>query len=456
MPKTSTKKTKQAKHAKSTVRHTRAVARDRSKRPISAPPPEAIAARLKEIVHPVTLQQVGYFHDLGLRERILNLPIMVGLVLSLIWRQLGSVSELVRVVRQELVLWVPPLPSVTQQALSKRLQKLPAELFQRVLESVLPLMLQRWQARQRPLPPEVAWAQTHYRRLLIADGSTLDALLRETKLLADGTKVALAGRMLALLDGASRLPVQVWFESNPTAHDQRFWPAVQQALCPGDLVLFDLGFTNFGVYDELTAAGVKFITRAKTNLACAVEAKSVSTANVRDWLITVGTGPTRQTLRLVQVRYRGKWYRYLTNELDPVRLPTAYVVALYWQRWRIEDAYALAKRLLGLAYVWCGTDNAIQLQLWATWLLYAVLLDLSDAIADRLQKPLAAISVEMTYRSLYFAAQAVHRGETADPIAYLADNALNFGILKRPRKSRPQVSPLEIVSNLLHGSDAKL
>jgi hypothetical protein len=39
-------------------------------------------------------------------------------------------------------------------------------------------------------------------------------------------------------------------------------------------------------------------------------------------------------------------------------LPTAYVVALYWQRWRIEDAYALVKRLLALAYVWCGNDNA--------------------------------------------------------------------------------------------------
>lgn len=453
MPTTSKKKSKQTKRAKSTVRHTRAIARDRSKRPISAPPVEAINARLEEIVHPATLQQVSYFYDLGLRARTLTLPVMVGLVLGLIWRQLGSVSELVRLVHDELVLWVPPLPTLTQQALSKRLQTLPAELFLRVLETVLPLMLQRWHTRQRPLPPEVAWAQTHYGRFLIVDGSTLDALLRETKLLADGTKVALAGRMLALLDGASRLPVQVWFESNPTAHDQRFWPVVQPALRAGDLVLFDLGFTNFEVYAEFTTAGVKFITRAKTNLAFEVEDKFISTPNVRDWLITIGTGPTRQTLRSIQVRYKGKWYRYLTNELDRAQLPTAYVVALYWQRWRIEDAYALAKRLLGLAYVWCGTDNAIQLQLWATWLLYAVLLDLSDAIADRLQQPLAAVSVEMTYRSLYFAIQAVHRGDTTDPIAYLADHARDFGILKRPRKSRPQVSPLEIVSNLLHGSD---
>jgi hypothetical protein len=456
MTQTTTKTTKADKRPKSTVRHTRAIARDRSKRSMSAPPAEAVVARLTEIVHPMTLTQVGYFHELGLRERILNLPIMVGLVLGMIWRQVGSVSELTRLIHQELVLWVPPLPRVTQQALAKRLQTLPAALFQRVLEIVLPQMHERWPTRQRPVPPEVAWAQAHYRRFLIADGSTLDALMRELKLLADGTEVALAGRMLALLDGASRLPVQLWFESNPAAHDQRFWPPVQSALRSGDLLLFDLGFTNFEMFVDLTRMGVVFITRAKTNLAFTVETKTLTTTNVRDWRVTVGTGATTQTLRLVQVRYQGKWYRYLTNELDEPRLPTAYVVALYWQRWRIEDAYALAKRLLGLAYVWCGTDNAIQLQLWATWLLYAVLLDMADAIADRLHQPVAAVSVEMTYRSLYFATQAIHRCETTDPIAYLADNALDFGILKRPRKSRPPVVILEIVSNLLHEADTKL
>jgi len=453
---TTTETLQPGKHSKSTVRHTRAIARDRSKRPASAPPAEAVAARLTDIVHPATLNQVGYFHELGLRERLLNLPIMVGLVLGMIWRQVGSVSELTRLIQTELVLWVPPMTRITQQALAKRLQTLPAALFLRVLETVLPGLHERWHARQRPIPPEVAWAQAHYRRFLIADGSTLDALLRDLKLLADGTAVALAGRMLALLEGASRLPIHVWFESNPAAHDQRFWGPIESALRPGDLLLVDLGFTKFEMFAEITRMGVIFITRAKTNLAYTVEAKPISTTNVRDWRVTVGPGPRQQTLRLVQVRYRGKWYRYLTNELDAQTLPTAYVVALYWQRWRIEDAYALVKRLLGLAYVWCGTDNAIQLQLWATWLLYAVLLDLVDAIADRLTQPVAAVSVEMTYRSLYFATQAIHRGETTDPIGYLADHAQLFGILKRPRKSRPPVVILEIVSNLVHEADPKL
>jgi hypothetical protein len=38
------------------------------------------------------------------------------------------------------------------------------------------------------------------------------------------------------------------------------------------------------------------------------------------------------------------------NELDTEKLPAVYGVVFYWQRWRIEDAYAIVKRLLGLAY----------------------------------------------------------------------------------------------------------
>ena len=109
------------------------------------------------------------------------------------------------------------------------------------------------------------------------------------------------------------------------------------------------------------------------------------------------------------------------------------MVALYWQRWRIEDAFNIVKRLLGLAYFWVGSDNGVQLQLWATWLLYAVLVDLTDAVAEALDRPTTALSLEMVYRSLYFFAQAYHRGEAADPVAYFATHAKPLGILKRTR-----------------------
>lgn len=430
---------------KTTVGHTRAIQRDRSKRPPTAPADEQIAQRLTEIIHPATLAQVHYYHQLGLRERVLTLPIMVGLVLSLLWRQLSGVSELVRVIHQEVLLWVPPLPRLSQQALAGRLRSLPAELFERVLQDVLPALQVRWQARQRPLPAEIAWAQAHYTAVLACDGSTLDALVRKVGLLREAPQHPLAGRMLAVLDLASQLPRQVWYEAHPQANDQSFWPRVQAALPSGSLVVFDLGFTNFRVYAQLSQAQVRFITRAKTNLVYQVERELVASAGVRDRRVWIGTEAERQPVRLIEVLYRGQWYRYLTNELDLARLPTAYAVALYRLRWRIEDAYALVKRLLGLAYFWGGAQNAVELQLWATWLLYAVLVDLTDAIADIMQRPYAALSLEMVYRSLYFFTQAYHRGETQDPVDFLAGQAQPLGILKRPRKSRAQPTPLQVV-----------
>jgi hypothetical protein len=431
---------------KSTVRHTRAIQRDRTKHPVATPTDEQVKERLTELVHPATLAQVSYFHSLGLRARTLSLVVMVAFVLEMIWRQISGVCEMTRIVQKEAILWASPV-KVSQQGLSDRLTSLPAELFLKVLMGVIPVAQQRWQERQRPMLPEIAWAMAHYNGAYVVDGSTLDGLIRKIGLLKDLPNHPLAGRMTALLNLGSLLPTQIGYEEDPHAHDQRFWPQIQDALPVGALLIFDMGYINFTVFGGLTLQNKRFITRAKSNLAYEFAYSILESPNVRDRVIWVGQGPERQQLRMVEVLYRGKWYRYLTNELDPERLPTAYVVALYWRRWRIEDAYAIVKRLLGLAYFWCGAQNAVQLQVWATWLLYIVLIDLTDAVAEALQRPFADISIEMVYRSLYFFTQARQRGEANEVVAYLALEAKLLGIIKRKHKSA-KPDPLLLVKSL--------
>ena len=413
---------------KSSVRHTRAVQQSRRKHPVSMPSDEQIKERIQEIVHPATLSQVSYFHRLGLRERTLGFVVMVAFVLEMIWRQISGVSELVRIVQKEAALWESPR-KVSQQAMSQRLTSLPSELFLRVLQAILPLMQGRWMQRERPMPSELVWAAERYRGVLAADGSTLDALIRKIGLLQDLPQNPLAGKMTALLDLCTRLPQQLWYESNPKAHDQVFWPEILAVLKPGTLLIFDMGYINFLMFIQLAQAQVKFITRGKTNLVYQLAHTYIKTAAVHDYLVWIGKDETRQQVRLIEVLYKGKWYRYLTNELDCEKLPIAYVVALYWQRWRIEDAYSIVKRLLGLAYFWCGAQNAVEMQVWATWLLYVVLVDLTDAVAEALDQPFAAISVEMVYRSLYFFTTAHHRGETDNVVDCLAADAKLFGII---------------------------
>ena len=431
---------KQPKKA-SSVRHTRAIQRDRTKRAPAAPPDEQVTQRLTELIRPATFSTVAFYYDLGLRQRLLTLPIMVALVLTMIWRQVGAVRQLVHLLNTEGLFWAEPT-QVSQQAVSQRLRTLPAELFQHVLLTLLPQLHTRWHSRQRPVPPEIAWAQAHYTEVLVHDGSTLDALLRQVGLLRDAETNPLAGRMRALLDLCSRLPKRIWYEADAQAHDQRFWPQIRSALQAGSLLIFDLGYTNFTVFAQLTHAQITFLTRAKSNLAYHVERVLRRTAQVHEQVVWIGRGDERQLVRLIEVLYQGRWYRYLTNELDTDRLPTPYAVALYWQRWRIEDAYAIVKRLLGLAYFWVGSQNGVELQLWATWLLYAVLIDLTDAVAEALNQPFAALSLEMVYRNLYFFTTAFQRGEATDVIQYLAANAKWLGVLKQKRKRRP--SPLQL------------
>src|SRR5215470_11778825 len=433
-----------SKPKKSSVRHTRAIQRDRTKRPNTAPPDEVIEAHLTELIHPATYAQVATFHAMGLRERILTLPVMMAFVLSLIWRHLGSVSEATRVLQEEGMLWTSP-QQVTQPALEQRLRSLPPLLFQRVLLDVLPRMQKRWRERKRPVAPAVEWAQRHFTAVLALDGSTLDGLLRKVGLLREGQGPVLAGRMAALLDLVSQLPREVWYEEDWHAHDQRFYERVLSTLTRGMLLIFDLGFLNYARFDELTEQGVWFVTRTTSTIASRTEQVLRASKDLRDRLVWVGSGSEsccQHLLRIVEVRYAGKWYRYLTNVVDPKVLPSEYVVALYWQRWRIEDAFNIVKRLLSLAYFWSGSLNAIQTQVWATWIVYAVLVDLTDAVAEALCKPFRAVSIEMMYRGLYHFTQAYHRGDATEPVAYLAAKAERLGILKRKRKKRS--SPAEL------------
>ena len=424
------KKTKKTK--KSTVRHTRAVQRDRSKRPNVAPPDEKVEQRLTELLVPAIEAQEPRYKELGLRNRTLSLSVMVAIVVSIIWRQIGSGgTEAARLLALEGLLWVSHIV-VSQQAISERLRVFPSELFLNILIHILPILHERWAARERPLPQILAWAQEHYTAVLAADGSTLDALVRKVGLLRDSETFPLAGKMMAVLNLCSWLPHDLWYNQDAKVHDQRFWPDILKAIPEGALFLFDLGFTNFAMFMQMTH--FTFITRAKVNLSFCVCCVNQWTPNVRDMLGWIGSGDTRQLIRLVKIRYQGVWRSYLTNELNPLHLPAEYIAALYLLRWRIEDAFNIAKRLLGLAYFWNGSQQGVRLQIWATWILYAILVDLTDDVAEALERPFADISIEMVYRGLYHFAQAYHRGEANDPIAYLVHNADTLGIIKQRRK----------------------
>jgi len=420
---------------KKSVRHTRAVQRDRSKRVTGMPPDESLVEQMELVVHPAVYGQLDMYRALGLRTRILTLPVMVGFMLGLLWRQIGSVREAVRVLHDEGMLWIEPIEEITVQAMLARMNHMPAELFRRVLMDCLPTMQSRAQARQRPLPKAMQWARQHFDRIWACDGSALDAVLKKCGLLREQTGVVLAGKLATVFDIVTQLPAHIWYEANSDTHDHSFWPLIMEVLQAGSLLLLDRGFMDFAVFDQLTEKHVGFITRPKSNTRTQVTQVLSKTAMIHDSLIILGAAQDQcqHPMRLVEVLFHGKWYRYLTNVTEPAILPAECVVALYDQRWRIEDAFNIIKRLLGLAYFHTGSFNGLQLQVWATWLLFALLVDLTDAVADALHRPFRDLSLEMIFRGLYHFARDRHRGLATDAVAYFARRAKDLDLIKQKR-----------------------
>ena len=329
---------------------------------------EVIAKQLSRLLTPAITNQENYYRKLGLRERILNLPLMMAAVLTLLWRDVAGVREMTRMLARDGFLWCNPT-KVSQQAVSQRFLTFPSELFEKVFKDLLPSLRTAWHSRnKRPLPESIQFTLSRF---------------------------------------------------------EKIW-------------ILDRGFYHFNFWLQLIDKKVDFITRIKKGASIKVEQIFTDSYGLRDRKIRLGSGTKKTpfiTLRLIEVRSGKTWHSYLTSVLDPNVLPPYVVADLYRRRWRIEDAFNIVKRLLGLSYLWTGSINGIKLQIWATWIFYAVLVDLGDAVADELSLPFDDISLEMIYRGLYHFTMAHQKGKATDPIKYFADpQNRDLGIIKQKRK----------------------
>ena len=404
---------------------------------------EEIERRLEELLTPAIFSQLAYYRQLKMRARILTLPLMVALILTILWRQVPSVRELTRMLERENLLWCSAV-KVSQQALSERFLVFPAALFERVYKALLPDLKKRWEERrQRPIPLSIRVASAHFDQILAGDGSTLEALFRKLDSLADAPVGQLAGKMCVVIDLVRQLPVELWFSEEAQAFDTKFIPDLLKLVGQRTLLILDRGFYDFQFFADLMAKGADFITRPKSNAKIEVVKRLSYTDCVKDMIVRLGSGQNGApilTLRMVEVRFGKQWYRYITSVLDPEVLPPFVVADIYRRRWRIEDAFNAAKRLLNLSYLWTGSVNGIQLQIWATWLFYVVLVDLGDSVADAMNLPFERISLEMLHRGFYHFIQAFNKGMASDLVAYFAaPENQDLGVVKTIRAPIPKL-----------------
>jgi hypothetical protein len=200
-----------------------------------------------------------------LRARILTLPVMVALVVSLVWRRLGSIAEVHRVLVQDGLLWVSPL-QVSEQAIAKRLDTLPAS----ALATLFTEVSARLQAQPPPqLPGLEGWTELRqqFRRVAMVDGSTLEAIRKKTQTLQAQPGLVLAGRMMVMVEAFTHRPLWQLYTEEAAANDKRFAPQILTALPEGGLLIFDLGFFSFLWFDDFTEQHKYFVTRLRQNTA---------------------------------------------------------------------------------------------------------------------------------------------------------------------------------------------
>jgi hypothetical protein len=375
----------------------------------------------------------------SLRDRILTLPVMVAIVLSLVYRQMSGLSEVLRVLEQEGLMWVEA-QRVTRQALSERLRTLPAVLFAQLFEQVLERM--RRSSSGGKLSALEQQGSSSFAGIYLADGSTLEAIARKLHSLQQQAQ-PLGGKMMMMVEATSRRPVAAWYSANDKASDQQWNDELLERLPMGGLLIFDLGFFNFVWFDAFSEAGKYFVTRWKQKTAGKVVTVLAQAPRYRDEIVQLGvyrSNPCRYPLRRVSVLWGNTWHVYLTNVLDPKQLSAQQVCDLYAQRWRIEEAFLLTKRLLGLAYLWVGGTNGVQIQLYATWIFYAVLMDITQQVAVALRQPLERISVEMVFRSFYHFSRARQQNRADALIPFLVQHHQSFGLVKAQRKRHRQIA----------------
>ena len=413
-----------------------------------APSTDALEARLIDWLTPGTFVNLKTVNDNGrqLRERTLTLSVMAAVVVSLVYRQVRYLSDIVRLLEQEGLLWVPA-HSVSKQAVSERLRTLPAELFIEMFQQVV----SRIAARPQAVTGQ-SWS-AHFSAIWIADGSTLSRLQRRLGQHQSFPSNPLAGKIMMVVEALSHRPVKVWHDDNPQRSDMSWGDELTALLPVGGLLIVDMGFFAFPWFDAMTTAKKFFVTRLKRKVGYRVVQRLSSGPCYRDEIITMGLSrhPCQHSVRLVSVLWGKTWYRYLTNVLDPEMLSARQVCELYRRRWRIEEAFLLTKRLLGLAYLWVGGNNGIKIQIYATWTFYAVLNDLCAEVAIALNQPIEMISVEMVFRSLYHYAHAKQRAQETQLIPFLVKFHKSFGLIKTKRRRllKKQTQSIDIWANAL-------
>jgi hypothetical protein len=164
-------------------------------------------------------------------------------------------------------------------------------------------------------------------------------------------------------------------------HDAKRARELCAGIAPGEIVIFDKAYIDFGHLADLSIREIFWVTRAKDNMQYEVEKYYQTEARGRilsDELIRLKSPNSlrdypqllRRVVALVEVDGKEVVMEFLTNNLE---WSAASIVELYRCRWQIEVFFKQIKQTLQLADFLGTSANAVRWQVWTALLVYLLL-----------------------------------------------------------------------------------
>lgn len=341
-------------------------------------------------------------------------------------------------------LWDYPRLAVSDQAVYHRLARDGAAPLAALLHTLTQALLARTHA------PLVADPAPFARAVYALDTTTLDALARRLPALRERAakdRPLLPGKLAGLFDVRRQCWTRIERIADASEHDTVSARQLVTGLPRGSLILADLGYFAFPWFDDLTAAGLWYVSRLKPRTSYHVIHAFYQHGDTLDALVWLGVhraDRARHAVRLVQFRQGGVLRQYITNVRDPETLPIVAVATLYARRWDFEMAVQLVKEHLGLGVLWSSQDSVVEQQCWAVLTLAQCWQTLRLEVAAACDVDPWDVSLPLLVHEW---AQIV-RASDGDILGFLGEHGQRAGFIRPSRRLRieaPIVPVAEVV-----------
>jgi hypothetical protein len=401
--------------------------------PVPAPARlDAIEARLFELVPRLTPAPSGRGRPEILPAALLWTGVLVCLLrgqprAQAVWRLLAEQG-----------LWHFPRVAVSAEAVRVRLRRAGPGVLQQLFAELT-----------AELTPHIVGDETlapFAAGVYVLDESTLDGVARTLPALREvpaGDDRLLPGKLSAVFDVRRQLFTTVQATDLPRQNERVAARDLLAAVPPKSLILADLGYFGYPWFDELTAAGYFYVSKARARTSVEVLHVLVDQPGLREevvWLGAYRSDKARYAVRRITVTVGPRTWTYLTNVVDPAMLSAAEVVALYGRRWDIELAFKLLKRELHLHLLWSASWEQVLTQVWGALIIAQAALSLRGQIAER-----ADIAVEQVSLPLVLRDTPMMVRDGKDVVSWIASMPVVKGGYLRPARRVARPVPVPIV-----------